>query len=112
MTVAFAGRIVNPRSDGVLYGPGVAQAELPALLDRVGASRVFLVTTPSLERSGMAADVAGWGEVEVLALGKGGLRLRWSGRVRIEKPDSARRREEWVRSRANASGPYLSTGFQ
>jgi hypothetical protein len=41
-------------------------------------------------------------EVEVLELGKGGLRLRWSGRVRIEKPDSARRREEWVRARANA----------
>src|ERR1017187_6681307 len=41
-------------------------------------------------------------EVEVLEFGKGGLRLRWSGRVRIEKPDSARRREEWVRARANA----------
>ena len=42
-------------------------------------------------------------EVEVLEFGKGGLRLRWSGRVRTEKPDSARRREEWVRARANAS---------
>ncbi|MFI5120245.1 MAG: hypothetical protein ACHQM4_07525 [Thermoanaerobaculia bacterium] len=41
-------------------------------------------------------------EVEVLEFGKGGLRLRWSGRVRIEKPDSARRREEWVRASANA----------
>jgi hypothetical protein len=41
-------------------------------------------------------------EVEVLEFGKGGLRLRWSGRVRIEKPDSSRRREEWVRARANA----------
>jgi hypothetical protein len=41
-------------------------------------------------------------EVEVLEFGKGGLRLRWSGRVRIEKPESARRREEWVRARANA----------
>jgi alcohol dehydrogenase class IV len=60
MTVAFAGRIVNPRSDGVLYGPGVAQSELPGLLGRVGASRPFLVTTPSLERSGVAAEVAGW----------------------------------------------------
>ncbi len=60
MTVAFAGRIVNPRSDGVLYGPGVAQSELPGLLGRVGASRPFLVTTPSLERSGVAAEMAGW----------------------------------------------------
>jgi hypothetical protein len=41
-------------------------------------------------------------EVEILELGRGGLRLRWSGRVRIEKPDSARRREEWVRAGANA----------
>jgi len=41
-------------------------------------------------------------EVEVLEFGKAGLRLRWSGRVRIEKPESARRREEWVRARANA----------
>src|ERR1700690_4113116 len=40
-------------------------------------------------------------EVEVLEFGKGGLRLRWSGRVRIEKPDSSRRREEGVRARAN-----------
>ncbi len=42
-------------------------------------------------------------EVEVLEFGKAGLRLRWSGRVRTEKPDSARRREEWVRARANAA---------
>jgi len=56
----FAGRIANPRSDGVVYGPGVGRSELPALLERVGASRPFLVTTPSLERSGLAADVAGW----------------------------------------------------
>jgi hypothetical protein len=41
-------------------------------------------------------------EVEVLELGKGGLKLRWSGRVRVEKPESARRREEWVRVRSNA----------
>src|ERR1700730_6390768 len=60
MSVAFAGRIVNPRSEGVVYGPGVAQSELPALLSRVGTSRAFLVTTPSLERSGVAAEVAGW----------------------------------------------------
>jgi alcohol dehydrogenase class IV len=60
VSVPFAGRIVNPRSEGVVYGPGVAQSELPGLLGRVGASRAFLVTTPSLERSGVAAEVAGW----------------------------------------------------
>src|ERR1035437_5422455 len=41
-------------------------------------------------------------EVEVLEFGKAGLRLRWSGRVRIEKRESARRREDWVRVQANA----------
>jgi alcohol dehydrogenase class IV len=57
---AFAGRLVNPRSDGVIYGPNVAETELPALLDRLGSARTFLVTTPSLERSGLADSVAGW----------------------------------------------------
>lgn len=41
-------------------------------------------------------------EVEVLTFEKGQLRLRWTGFVRMEKPDSARRREDWVRARANA----------
>ena len=60
MAPALSGRIVNPRSDGVVYGPDVAQTELPGLVARVGAARAFLVTTPSLERSGLAAEVAGW----------------------------------------------------
>jgi alcohol dehydrogenase class IV len=59
-TPPFSGRIVNPRSDGVVYGPGVAETELVGLLDRVGSTRTFLVTTPSLERSGLADKVAGW----------------------------------------------------
>lgn len=41
-------------------------------------------------------------EVEVLEVEKGRLRLRWTGQVRVEKPESARRREDWVRARANA----------
>ena len=41
-------------------------------------------------------------EVEILAFEKGQLRLRWTGIVRVEKPDSARRREDWVRTRSNA----------
>src|SRR5512142_101451 len=41
-------------------------------------------------------------EVEVLEVEKGGLRLKWTGQVRVEKPESARRREDWVRARANA----------
>lgn len=41
-------------------------------------------------------------EVEVLEVGKGRLRLKWTGQVRVEKPESARRREDWARARANA----------
>jgi len=41
-------------------------------------------------------------EVEILEAEKGRLRLRWTGQVRVEAPDSARRREDWVRARANA----------
>jgi hypothetical protein len=41
-------------------------------------------------------------EVEVLEMEKGRLRIRWTGQVRVEKPESARRREDWVRARANA----------
>jgi alcohol dehydrogenase class IV len=60
VTDVLAGRIINPRSEGVVYGPGVAKAELAGLVERSGAQRPFLVTTPSLERSGLAATVAGW----------------------------------------------------
>src|SRR5712692_8446921 len=41
-------------------------------------------------------------DVEILAFEKGQLRLRWTGTVRVEKPESARRREDWVRARSNA----------
>jgi hypothetical protein len=41
-------------------------------------------------------------EVEILFFENGQLRLRWTGTVRVEKPESARRREDWVRARSNA----------
>jgi hypothetical protein len=41
-------------------------------------------------------------EVEILEIDKGKLRLKWTGQVRVERPESARRREDWVRARANA----------
>jgi hypothetical protein len=41
-------------------------------------------------------------EVEILDIEKGTLRLAWTGQVRVEKRESARRREDWVRARANA----------
>jgi hypothetical protein len=45
-------------------------------------------------------------EVEVLALDARRLRLNWTGRVRLESAESARRREDWVRERA-LGGPEV-----
>jgi hypothetical protein len=41
-------------------------------------------------------------DVEILSFEKGHLKLRWTATVRVEKPESARRREDWVRARSNA----------
>jgi hypothetical protein len=41
-------------------------------------------------------------EVEILALSTEQLRLRWSGRVRRETPESAGRRASWLRARTSA----------
>ena len=56
-------------------------------------------------------------EVEVLEIEKGRLRLRWTGQVRVEKPESARRREDWARARANAPrgatpGPAIQAVYE
>jgi alcohol dehydrogenase class IV len=49
----LAGRLLNPRSDGVIFGPGTAWAELAELVDRMGGRRCFVLSTPSLERAGV-----------------------------------------------------------
>jgi len=41
-------------------------------------------------------------DVEILALDGRSLRLKWSGTVRVETAESARRREEWIRASSNA----------
>lgn len=41
-------------------------------------------------------------EVEILACEKASLKLRWTSTVRVERAESARRREDWVRARSNA----------
>jgi hypothetical protein len=41
-------------------------------------------------------------DLEILAADGRQLRLRWTGTVRVETPESARRREEWVRAMSNA----------
>jgi len=41
-------------------------------------------------------------DVEILAADGRQLRLRWTGTVRIETPESSKRREEWVRATSNA----------
>lgn len=41
-------------------------------------------------------------DVEILALERGQMRLRWTGTIRMETSGSQRRREEWVRAASNA----------
>src|SRR5450759_3382331 len=71
--------------------PGPPAARPPSLLALPLSPGLVLALDPNLPGVD-GGDVPGSArrEVEVLELGKGWLRLRWSGRVRIEKPDSAR----------------------
>ncbi len=52
------GRILNAGGEGVVYGPGSAPRQLASLLRRSGVTRPFLLTTPSVERAGLADEVA------------------------------------------------------
>ncbi len=56
----FAGRIVHPQGEGIIYGPGCAQSNLAALLRKAGVRRPMLVTTSSLVRCGLADEVTSW----------------------------------------------------
>ena len=56
----FAGRIVHPQGEGIIYGPGCAQSNLVALLRKAGVRRPMLVTTSSVVRCGLADEVASW----------------------------------------------------
>ncbi len=57
---AFSGRIVHPQGEGVFYGPGCAPSNLATLLRKHGVRRPMLVTTSSVERCGLADEVASW----------------------------------------------------
>ncbi|MDH4364546.1 MAG: iron-containing alcohol dehydrogenase [Acidimicrobiia bacterium] len=54
----LAGRLVHPAGEGIVWGPGTVARDLPGLLERTGIRRPFLVTTASVERSGLADRVA------------------------------------------------------
>lgn len=54
----LAGRLVHPAGEGIVWGPGTVARDLPGLLERTGIRRPFLVTTGSVERSGLADRVA------------------------------------------------------
>lgn len=56
----FAGRILFPAAEGVIYGAGSARADLAGILRRLGATRPFLITTPSVVRAGLADEVSSW----------------------------------------------------
>lgn len=52
------GRILNAGGEGVVYGPGSAARQLASVLGRSGVTRPFLLTTASVERAGLADEVA------------------------------------------------------
>jgi hypothetical protein len=77
----------------------VAASPLPLRI-RPGLKLSLVPNLPGVE----IADVpeASRREVEILSADGRHVKLRWTGTVRVEKPESARRREEWVRARWNA----------
>lgn len=83
---------------------GAAAMEPPAFLGEIPLEPGLVLTlVPNLPGvDGEDVPDLARREVEVLEVEKGGLRLKWTGQVRVEKPESARRREDWVRARANA----------
>jgi hypothetical protein len=67
---------------------------------RPGLKMVLVPNLPGVEVEDVPAEARR--EVEVLGVDDRALRLFWTGTIRVEKPASARRREEWVRARSNA----------
>ncbi len=67
----LAGRLVHPAGEGIVWGPGTVARDLPGLLERTGIRLPFLVTTASVERSGLAGRVG--------ALLGDGLAGTWAG---------------------------------
>jgi len=53
----LSGRVVHPAGEGIVYGPGTMRAELAKLLDRCRIERPMVLTTPSVQRSGLLDDV-------------------------------------------------------
>ncbi len=76
-----------------------AASTLPLRI-RPGLKLSLVPNLPGVE----TADVpeASRREVEILAAEGRNLRLKWTGRVRVETPESSKRREEWVRAVSNA----------
>jgi alcohol dehydrogenase class IV len=56
-TTALSGRIMHPPGEGVVFGPGAVGRQLADLVVRCGARRPFVVTTRSVARAGVAAEV-------------------------------------------------------
>ncbi|MEO6324838.1 MAG: hypothetical protein ABIT01_02090, partial [Thermoanaerobaculia bacterium] len=80
-----------------------APAPLPLL--SLGPLVVGTVLTLVPNLPGVAAEdipLTAERRVSIVSIDHRRLTLRWTGRVRLERPESARAREEWVRSRSNA----------
>ena len=79
-------------------GPSPASSELLRL--RRGLTLSLVPNLPGVPSDDVPE--ASRRDVEILALDERELRLRWTGTVRMETAESAKRREEWVRAASNA----------
>lgn len=98
--VALACGRTSPEAGSAPAVPAGAPALLGGLALAPGLVLALEPNLPGLD--GVDVPESARREVEILEVGKNGLKLRWSGRVRVEKPESARRREDWVRVLSNA----------
>ena len=96
-------RPVVPLNIPVPMPTASAPGPLPLLTFGPLVARTVLTLVPNLPGV-EAEDIPTTAErrVEILSIDERRMTLRWTGSVRLERPESARAREEWVRSRSNA----------
>jgi len=80
--------------------PGTPVPPAGTIALRAGLKLVLVPNLPGVESEDVPAEARR--EVEVLGVDARALRLLWTGSIRVEKPASSKRREDWVRARSNA----------
>ena len=103
------------REEGAPPPPRPAPASTEPLRLRAGLTLSLVPNLPGVPSDDVPE--ASRRDVEILAADSQQLRLRWTGTVRKETSESARRREEWVRAASNAAAgaaplPTVSAAYE